>query len=339
MGFIARFLGSYSDSFLMSLALWPLAAVVLTLPILAYLYHRDGRVRAASAAGAYASVLYLTGLACFTLYPLPEGDSGPGVTYGLKPILNPLHFIGDMQEDGIAPVAQLVANTALFVPLGFIAGRGLRTKLSSAASLGFMVSLAIELAQLTGLFGVYPYAYRTFETTDLFTNTLGAVVGWKLASLFSRAFPDRLAGAPRTVETSPGFTRRLTAFCIDMTIAAIASAMASSAALLSSFALAAPTAGVFALAFSQVCGIAAIVIVELAIPWARGGRTPGGSIVRMTCETRSRAGTRRAAFFLVRLGVILCCTGFAPIEPRLTAVGLACLAFFLFARKMPYDFI
>lgn len=42
-------LGSYSDNFAVALGLWPVASFILTLPILAYLYHRDGRIRFASA--------------------------------------------------------------------------------------------------------------------------------------------------------------------------------------------------------------------------------------------------------------------------------------------------
>ena len=77
MGFLARFFSSYSESFTAAVLAWPFASFALTLPILALLYHRDGRIRLLSAAGAYLSVLYLLGIVCFTLYPLPEGDSGP----------------------------------------------------------------------------------------------------------------------------------------------------------------------------------------------------------------------------------------------------------------------
>ena len=165
------------------------------------------------------SVLYLLGLVCFTLYPLPEGDSGPGITYGLDPIWNPLHFVGDIAADGLPAVAQLVANVALFAPFGFIAGRGMRLGAPASVALGFLASLGIELAQLTGLFGVYPYAYRTFETTDLATNTLGALCGWLLARASLRVLPDPGRLAPAAVTASPGIVRRAVAFCIDMALA------------------------------------------------------------------------------------------------------------------------
>ena len=145
MGFLARFFSSYSESFTAAMLAWPFASFALTLPILALLYHRDGRIRLLSAAGAYLSVLYLLGLVCFTLYPLPEGDSGPGITYGLDPIWNPLHFVDDIAADGMPAVAQLVANVALFVPFGFIAGRGLRLGVPASVAWVFLHRSASRL--------------------------------------------------------------------------------------------------------------------------------------------------------------------------------------------------
>lgn len=338
MGFITGFLSGYSDSFLMALALWPAASFMLTLPILAWLYHRDGRVRLLSAAGAYLSVLYLLGLACFTLYPLPEGNSGPGITYGLAPILNPLHFIDDIRADGLAPVAQLAANVALFVPLGFIAGRGLGLKLRWAALIGLCCSLLIECAQLTGLFGLYPYAYRTFETTDLATNTAGALLGWQLARLSLRLLPPAPDNQP-AVTREPGFVRRFVAFCIDLALAGALSLVATSLASVPLFLLGAPSGAFAALHLPELIALLSLAVVEVAIPWMREGKTPGGGFVRMTCEGRSRTSARRAAFYAVRFFVLLCATGLPAFEPRLGLVPLVCLAFFLFARKMPYDLI
>lgn len=91
MGMIERFINGYSENFMLAVGLWPLAATALTLPILAYLYHRDGRLKFVSVVSTYLAVLYLLGLGCFTLYPLPSGDSGLGITYGVPWQLNPWH--------------------------------------------------------------------------------------------------------------------------------------------------------------------------------------------------------------------------------------------------------
>ena len=66
MGMIERFINGYSENFMLAVGLWPLAATALTLPILAYLYHRDGRLKFVSVVSTYLAVLYLLGLSCFT---------------------------------------------------------------------------------------------------------------------------------------------------------------------------------------------------------------------------------------------------------------------------------
>lgn len=64
------FLKNFSEPFAFALALWPFVSMLLTVPVLALLYHRDNRIRLSSAIVAYGTVLYLLGLLCFTLYPI-----------------------------------------------------------------------------------------------------------------------------------------------------------------------------------------------------------------------------------------------------------------------------
>ena len=46
----------------------------------------------------------------------------------------------------------------------------------------FLLSLTIELAQLTGLFFTYPGSYRLFDVDDLMANTLGGFLGTVLSN-------------------------------------------------------------------------------------------------------------------------------------------------------------
>ena len=61
MNLIRRFLSGYTENFLLAATLWPLASLTLTLPILARLYHRDGRLRFGSAVATYLAVHYVPG--------------------------------------------------------------------------------------------------------------------------------------------------------------------------------------------------------------------------------------------------------------------------------------
>lgn len=217
MNAVKHFLGSYSDNFAAALVLWPVLSFMFTLPILAYLYHRDGRLRFGTFVGAYLTVLYVCGLGCFTLYPLPQGDAGLGITYGVAPNFNPMNFMNDIAKDGLKAVFQLAFNVVFFMPLGFIAGRLLRLRFLPSVLLGLAASLLIEVSQLTGLFGIYPYAYRCCDVDDVITNTLGAALGWVCAWLLGRVVPPgQLADAEPTEH--PGFVRRCVALWIDLVI-------------------------------------------------------------------------------------------------------------------------
>ena len=113
------FFESFSAPFMMSVALWPLVSFIVTVPVLAMLYHRDNRLGFGAALSAYATVLYLIGLLCFTLYPMPDDPAAYCATHHLHPQLNPLQFIGDIRADGLTAILQIVMNVVFFVPLGF----------------------------------------------------------------------------------------------------------------------------------------------------------------------------------------------------------------------------
>lgn len=339
MGALGSFLSSFSESFTAAVIMWPFLSFLLTMPILAFLYHRDGRLRFASAAAAYCSVLYLAGLACFTLYPLPTGDAGPGITYGIPPQFNPLNFIFDIVKDGWKAVFQTLFNVVLFLPLGFIAGRFLQMKLPAATILALVVSCLIETAQLTGLFGIYPYAYRTFEVDDIIFNTLGGVLGWFCAKLFARALPQAPVGSPE-ITHDPGLIRRVVALWIDLILIALVTFgpwmffdLASEVLFDKAFSLFGMNAVQTESVLAMVCFVIAFGGVEFIFPWIKNGSTPGGLIVRMSFETRERSGGKRVLFYLVRGAFLIALFALPQI------VVLFTLVFYLITRKMPYDYL
>ena len=332
MDLIKRFLGSYSDNFLVALALWPFASVALTLPILAYLYHRDGRLKAASVVTTYVAVLYVLGLGCFTLWPLPSGTEGLGITRGVPWQLDPLAPIGDFRREGLSILPQIAFNVVFFIPLGFIAGRLLRLGAVPSVLVGLATSFVIEAAQGTGLFGIYPYAYRTADVDDLIYNTAGAAIGWVLARLLARVVPPGALAEEGEVTHEPGFIRRCVALWLDMVLVGVVITVVCAAV---SVVLRAVPGGeaLYDTPWTVVVAGLAFVLVEGVWPAWHGGSTPGGGFVRMSCETRPRTGVRRAVFFAVRLVVL------ALLFCNLPLLWPALLLFYLVARRMPYDFI
>lgn len=332
MGFIARFLSGYTENFLVAVALWPLASAALTLPILAWLYHRDGRLRFGSAVSTYLAVLYVLGLGCFTLWPLPSGEHGLGITYGVPWQLDPLAFVGDFAREGVSTIPQIAFNVVLFMPLGFIAGRLLRWGFWRSVIVGLLASLFIEAAQGTGLFGIYPYAYRTADVDDLIYNTSGAALGWACAAALARVLPPGALAEEGEVTHEPGLIRRCVALWLDMTLMLVATLAVSAAVSLVLHS--APGAEAWAdVPYVLLVAAASFVWTECVRPWRHGGSTPGGAFVRMSCETRERTGAHRAAFYAARAATL----GAALLFPSL--LWLLLTLFYLVARKMPYDLI
>ncbi len=322
------FLLSFTDKFAAALSMWPLASLLFTLPILAYLYHRDGRLRFWSALGAYLIVLYVLGLGCFTLYPLPSGESGPGITYGIAPQLDPLAFVGDIARDGTTAVLQIAMNVVFFLPFGFIAQRAFRLRLPATVALGLLTSLLVETAQLTGFFWMYPYAYRTFDVCDLVWNASGAALGWLVARACARIVPPA-ARDDSSITDSPGFVRRCVAFVLDMLLAWLGTLLLWSLVVL---VLPGELGALFAESrASELIPIGVFLVVEFAMPLVHAGQTPGGSYVRMTCETKERSAAMRVVFLLARVACIVAAGCCAPVA--LPALGI----FYLIWRCMPYD--
>ncbi len=327
-----KYLLAYSDTFATALLLWPLASLVLTLPILAILYRRDGRLRFFSAVGAYLSVLYFLGLVCFTLYPLPTGDSGPGITYGIAPRTDILGFIGDLRRNTKYAVFQLGANVVLFIPFGFILCRGLGTGVVTSTLFGAATSTLIETAQLTGLFGVYQYAYRTFDVDDILTNTTGALIGCLVALALGHFLPRRTDPADLAVTAKPGFVRRAVALCLDAFFVAGCTGIVWAGGqwlVRRGYLQALPAhTGYYVLG-------AFVVLLEFLVPLLGNGQTLGGFIVRMTCDTKPRRGALRLAFYLARLAVF----GLLLLSDLDVVTLFACAMVWVFARQMPYDLI
>ena len=321
----------------MAVLVWPLLSLLLSVPVLVVLYRRDGWLPLTTVFAVYASILYAAGLVCFTLYPLPTGDSGPGITYGIPPQWVPLNSVADIAHGGLKAALQVLFNIALFVPLGFIARTLLKLKFPLALALSFAATSLVETAQLTGLFGVYPFAYRTFDVDDILWNTLGGMIGWGLGHLAVK-LTQREAEVLPPVTHRPGFVRRAVALWTDAMIIDVCSVVPR---LMVVIGLKVLLGDAFDEAMlNQVnavvwvtCYIIAFAIVEVVVPWMRDGSTPAGLFYRMSCETRQRTGAARVAFYALRAVALL----LVLVYPQYAALPLA--VFYLVARKMPYDFV
>lgn len=196
-------------------------AVLLFVPFVALSYRRRGGFGVGRFVVWGAALVYLMAIWAYTLLPLPDPDAirCVGVNLDLAAFADDIReAVSRRGRSALTDpaVLQMLLNVLLFVPLGFfvrvLGGRGILT----AVVAGFAVSAVVESTQVTGVWGLYPCAYRVFDVDDLLANTCGALAGSLLALLVPRRhwgtprFPDAEAPWPVTRR------RRLLAMLCDV---------------------------------------------------------------------------------------------------------------------------
>ena len=322
---MADFLSSFSQPFIIAVAIWPFLALLLTFPILLIEYIRFHRLPKGRVIVLYFLMLYALGLVAFTLYPLPADSAAFCNTHNLQPQLNPLQFISDMQTSGLQALMQLGANLIFFVPLGIALRNIFGLKLIPTILISFATSLVIETAQLTGIFGIYPCAYRLFDVDDLLINTLGGCLGFALAHIL----PNWSKTAKRTtINTEPGAIHRFVTFVCDQ--------------LFSSF-----VALLLSLPFyfftdnwqnwQTVMIVLCFNIFHFLIPYINHGQSVFGKLTGISLDDKKRKPFHRLVYYLARLA-LLAGIIFAEGLPLLIVI-LVTIVWWLTNKKLPYQIV
>lgn len=182
--------------------------IVTFIPLVAISYRKRGSLPVSRLVGWISLCVYAIALWTYTLIPIPASNNYQCVA----PQLNIIESFADVTKYDLSSIRgiltnpailQFVFNIALFVPLGFLLRVMYRRGIVFATLTGLVVSLIIELTQLTGIWGLYPCAYRLFDFSDLLMNTAGAAIGSLLAIAFTRK--------PRGNPSEPGERTGITA--------------------------------------------------------------------------------------------------------------------------------
>lgn len=193
-------------------------ALLAFLPFVAVRYRRAGRLRPLDLVLLAFAAIYAVAQWSYTLVPIPQG---PYRCMGVQ--LTPFQFVDDIREGPRSPLRnmaflQAAFNVVLFLPLGFFLRLATRRGFVVATLVGGAVSLAIELTQVTGIWGMFDCPYRVFDVDDLLLNTSGALIG----SLVSIPILTLLgAHRPAPAVTQVTFGRRLMGLIADFLIIAV----------------------------------------------------------------------------------------------------------------------
>ena len=230
---------SYLEALRQAVVLFPILAVVFTVPYVAVNYHKYGSVFSLRILIIYSFVLYLLCTYCLVILPLPTGEAAAALR-GHTAQLMPFAFIGDMLESagGAGSLAALLGTgaflTTLFnlfmtMPFGVYLRYYFRTGWRKALALSFLLSLFFELTQLTGLYFIFPGSYRIFDVDDLMINTAGSMIGYGLGWFALRLLPSReeLDRVSYRRGRQVSFPRRAVALVYDAGVCALLSAAAA----------------------------------------------------------------------------------------------------------------
>ena len=187
-------MGTYVSSIHSGVVVFPVLAFVMTLPYLIYQYRKYHSIPFWKSFVFYAFLFYLLCAYFMTILPMPECrhacDCG---AVAIPPQLRPFRLMEDIAKAAgevglslfhpstwLAFIAQpdtymTLFNVLLTLPLGMFVRYIFKAKWWHVLLAGFGMSLFYEISQLTGLFGIYDYAYRMFDVDDLIVNTLGCI--------------------------------------------------------------------------------------------------------------------------------------------------------------------
>lgn len=232
----------YIEALKQAAVIFPVLAVLFTIPYVAWNYHKYGSVLSLRILIVYSFVLYLLCAYCLVILPLPTGEAAANL-HGHDAQLVPFAFIGDIIEHSDVVLSQpstwlslfnnsalltTVFNLFLTMPFGAYLRYYFRVGWKRALLYSFLLSLFFELTQLTGLYFVYPGSYRLFDVDDLIINTTGSMIGFMLGGIARRFLPSReeIDRDSFVRGRRVSFTRRLVAFLYDMAVYAVISLVA-----------------------------------------------------------------------------------------------------------------
>lgn len=135
------------------------------------------------------AVAYMIIVLMLVFFPLPDAEKAATLA-GYHGRFLPGSFIFDIaKERSLESVLQVLFNIVMTVPFGMILTYRFGFSKKNVILLSFLLSLFIEVGQLTGLFFTYNGSYRLFDADDLICNTLGGFLGYVVMTKYIK-FPE-----------------------------------------------------------------------------------------------------------------------------------------------------
>lgn len=198
-------MSTFSYAIKMAIILFPIVALIFTIPYIIYQYHKYGSISSYRSIIVYSFLLYLMTAYFLVILPLPSIETVSQMTTPSYNLI-PFHFISEIlslssfSASDFATyfptlqnpsVYESLFNIILTVPFGIYLHYYFEFDFKKTAFYAFCLTLFFELTQLSGLYFIYPRGYRVFDVDDLILNTLGGIIGYFLAFIPLKILPTR----------------------------------------------------------------------------------------------------------------------------------------------------
>lgn len=294
---------SYFSSVQAAFLLFPFLALLITLPYILLQYHKFGAIPLLRTTLVYSFILYLLILYFLVILPLPSIQDVENLNTATTQLM-PFQFIRDfLNGSGIVlndPSTYLTAlkhstsytvifNIFLFIPLGIYLRYYFKCGWFKTIMISLLVSLFCEITQLSGLYGIYPRAYRLFDVDDLIINTFGGLLGFFISPILHLFLPskDELDKISYKKGKQVSFFRKIVAFFIDIIILLFINTILY----------------LFVTYEYYLSLPITMIIYYILIPWITSGRTIGKFVVQIKISTMDE--TRPKLYqYLIRYGLL-----------------------------------
>ncbi len=204
------------------------------IPILIHQYRRYGTLRIRRNIVTASFIVYMITAWFMTILPLPSFETVREMA-PIHPNFKPFLFVKTFLENSGFVLTQpgtwlssmrsssfftVAFNVVLTIPFGVYLRKYFKLSLFKAAVLGLLLSLFYETTQYTGLYGIYPKAFRFADVDDLIINTLGAVIGYFFERWIDRLLPNPVKDRTIITEKASLF-RRLLYLLVDSAVISV----------------------------------------------------------------------------------------------------------------------
>ena len=192
------------NSIMIGMRSFPFFAVLFTLPIFLIPMIKDKKINFVKVGMQYGEILYILCLTALVFFPLPTLAQAATLSTHDYQIV-PFHFVVDIIKEsplrlnqpltyvkaiGNRAVLQVIFNIIMTVPFGMFLTYHYGMDKKKVIFLSALLSLFIEITQLTGIYGIYNGSYRLCDVDDLMANTLGGYVGYCMIQKVSGILPQ-----------------------------------------------------------------------------------------------------------------------------------------------------